>query len=67
MHYQETTTKAILKHAEQNGGRLKEYNDMTCSREYLDACHVGKINNGDVTIQISLDGAQLYADKDLDC
>jgi Transposase family tnp2 len=67
MHYQENTTEAILKHAKQNGGWLKEYNDMTCSREYLDACCVGKIKNGDVMIQISLNGAQLYADKDSDC
>jgi hypothetical protein len=67
MHYRERTTADILEYARTHGGKLSEYNDTTCGRDYLEAVETGKIKNGDVLVQLSLDGAQLYRDKDSDC
>ena len=67
MHYREQTTADILRYAETHGGNLEEYNDTTCGRNYLDAVRTGKINRDDVLVQFSLDGAQLYRDKESDC
>jgi hypothetical protein len=67
MHYRERTTADILEYARAHGGRLKEYSDTTCGRDYLTAVETGRIKNHDVIVQLSLDGAQLYRDKDSDC
>lgn len=67
MHYRERTTAEILEYARTHGGKLREYNDTTCGRDYLNAVEAGKINRDDVLIQFSLDGAQLYRDKESDC
>jgi hypothetical protein len=67
MHYRERTTADILEYARTHDGKLNEYNDTTCGRDYLDAVETGKINKDDVLIQFSLDGAQLYRDKESDC
>ena len=67
MHYHERRTAQILEYARTNGVMLKVYNDTTCECDYLDAVKAGKINRDNVLIQFSLDGAQLYRDKDLDC
>ena len=66
MHYREWTTAEILEHARTHGGSVKEYSDTTCGRDYLDAVKMGKIMKDDVLVQLSVDGAQLYHDKDLD-
>ena len=67
MHYRERATADILEYARAHDGKLKEYSDTTCGRDYLDAVETGKIKNHDVVVQLSLDGAQLYHDKDSDC
>ncbi|KAN0111923.1 hypothetical protein V8E52_008013 [Russula decolorans] len=67
MHYRERTTTEILEYARTHGGKLKEYNDTTCGRDYLDAIETGKISRDDVLVQFSLDGAQLYCDKESNC
>lgn len=38
-----------------------------CGRDYLEAVKTEKIKNQDIIIQISLNGAQLYCNKELDC
>jgi hypothetical protein len=67
MHYRERTTSDILEYARKHGGKLREYNDTTCGRDYLTAIETGKINKDDILVQFSLDGAQLYRDKESDC
>ena len=67
MHYRERATTKILEYAREHNGKLNEYNDTTCGRDYLDAVETGKIKNDDVLVQLSLNGAQLYQDKDSDC
>ena len=67
MHYRERTTTEILEHARTHGGSVKEYSDTTCGRDYLDAVKMGKITKDDVLVQLSVDGAQLYHDKESDC
>jgi len=67
MHYRERKTAEILEYAWTHDGKLKEYNDTTCGRDYLNAVETGKINKDDILVQFSLDGAQLYCDKDSNC
>ena len=50
-----------------HGGKVKEYNNMTCSCDYLEAIEAGRIKDHDVLMQLSLNGAQLYHNKDSDC
>ncbi|GLB36899.1 hypothetical protein LshimejAT787_0311860 [Lyophyllum shimeji] len=67
MHYLENMTEKILKCADENGGQINEYTDTACGQDSLNAWRTGKIKKGDIAIQISLDGAQLYRDKESDC
>ena len=67
MHYREQATADILGYARTHDGKLKEYNDTTCGRDYLEAVKSGKIKTQDIFVQLSLDGAQLYRDKESDC
>ena len=67
MHYHEHATTKILEYAQAHGGKLKEYSNTTCGHDYLAAVESGKIKNHDILVQLSLDGAQLYHDKDSDC
>jgi hypothetical protein len=67
MHYLERITEQILKDIENNGGTVKEYNDTACGIHNLNAWHMGLIKKGNVLLQLSLDGAQLYRDKESDC
>ena len=67
MHYRDEETERIINQIKDNGGRLLEYNDTTCGKDYLDAWQAKIIEKGDVLIQLSLDGAQLFEDKLSDC
>ena len=67
MHYCERAMTDILKYAWAHGWKLREYNNTTCSCDYLGAVKTRKIKPQNVIIQLSLDGAQLYPDKDSDC
>ena len=48
-------------------GKIPTFVDIVHGSEYLDACRAGKIIPDDTHIMISIDGAQLYCDKELDC
>ena len=37
MHYHNEETEQIINQIKNNGGRLLEYNDTTCRKDYLDA------------------------------
>jgi hypothetical protein len=67
MHYRERETATVLEYARTHGGQVKEYDDTTCGRDYLEAVEAGSIKDHDVVVQLSLDGAQLYRDKESDC
>ena len=67
MHYREQATTEILDYARTHNGKVKEYNDTTCGRDYLEAVEDGRIKSDDVLVQLSLDSAQLYRDKESDC
>jgi hypothetical protein len=67
MHYLERVTERILKDIEKNGGKMERHFDTACGMENLNAWRTGTIRKGDVLLQISLDGAQLYRDKESDC
>lgn len=67
MHYLERITERILQDMEKNGGKVEGYYDTACGMDNLNAWRTGTIKKGDVLLQISLDGAQLYRDKESDC
>jgi hypothetical protein len=67
MHYLERVTERILQDMEKNGGKVEGYYDTACGMDNLNAWRTGTIKKGDVVLQISLDGAQLYRDKESDC
>ena len=67
MHYLECITEQILKDIKKNGGIVEEYNDTVCGMHNLNAWHMGQIKKGDVLLQLSLNGAQLYLDKESNC
>lgn len=67
MHYRERATAEILDYARMHGGKVRDYSDTTCGRDYLDAVESGTIKKDDILVQLSLDGAQLYQDKESDC
>jgi hypothetical protein len=45
------------------GGAIPRYNDTCCGKEFIDLFRAGKISLGDIVLQLSLDGAQLFRDK----
>src|SRR5258708_37467058 len=57
----------ILEYAQTHGGKVKENNDTTCGHDYLEAVEARRIKDHDILVQLSLDGAQLYHDKDSAC
>lgn len=67
MHYRQKRTDEILAHLRANGYQIDVYDDIYIGSDYLDAVESGKIKPGDIVVQISLDGAQLFRDKESDC
>ncbi|KAF8229420.1 hypothetical protein L208DRAFT_1286789, partial [Tricholoma matsutake] len=67
MHYLECNMEQLFKDIEKNGRIVEEYNDTACGMHNLNAWHTGQIKKGDVLLQLSLDGAQLYCNKESDC
>ena len=43
------------------------FDDIFCGSDYLDAVEDGTINDTDTVVMFSLDGAQLYRNKESDC
>ena len=66
MRYRNRKTDEILEEL-QRSGRIPTYEDVLHGSEYLDAHCKGKIGPDDVMIMLSVDGAQLYRDKESDC
>jgi hypothetical protein len=57
----------ILEYAQVHGRNLKKYCDTTGGHDFLDAAESGVMKDHDILVQLLLDGAQLYQDKDSDC
>ena len=64
-HRQRETTR--IQAEIQENGRLANYNDFYCGKDYLDAVGAGNIKDRDICLMFSIDGAQLYQHKKSDC
>jgi hypothetical protein len=58
-------TREALTHRNTERG-IQDYNDICCGSEYLDLVESGKIRDNDMLLNMSMDGAQLYRDKESD-
>lgn len=66
MRHCATRTAEILKEIEEKGS-LDAWDDLYCGQDYLDAVRSGKIQDEDMFLMWSIDGAQLYLHKQSDC
>ncbi|KAG6878843.1 hypothetical protein C0992_007238 [Termitomyces sp. T32_za158] len=67
MHYLDKFVEKLLKHAQKNRGEIQEYSDTACGRDFLNAWMAKTFKKGDILLQLSINGAQLYCDKESDC
>jgi hypothetical protein len=67
MRYRQELTKKIRAHLHQSNGSMDVYEDFFYGRDYLDAVEQGRIRDEDVVLLFSIDGAQLYRNKQSDC
>jgi len=66
MRHRVTETEKILE-ALRAGQDLNEYKDIYSGSDYLDAVQSGKIKDDDMVLMMSIDGAQLFENKQSDC
>lgn len=57
----------VMEEIGQNGGKLQLFNDWVCGEAITDAFEEKLIGPHDFVLMISLDGAQLYRNKQSDC
>ena len=67
MLYQRKVTAMIMELLEANSGILLTYDDYFYGSDYIDAVRDSRIQDADMVLMLSLDGAQLYQYKQLDC
>ena len=67
MLYRRRVTAMILELLKENGGILPTYDDYFYGSEYIEAVLDGRVQDTDVVLMLSLDGAQLYRYKQSDC
>ena len=60
-------TWEIIRELLRNSGHLSSYDDFYCGSDYLENVRSGKIQDNDIVLMLSIDGAQLYAHKTSDC
>lgn len=67
--YRRRKTREIITQLEGNNpdGGLPPLTDFLHSNEYLEAVRCGHINDNDMVLMLSMDGAQLYEHKASDC
>jgi hypothetical protein len=58
------THNALIQRNTEKG--IQDYDDICCGSEYLDLVESGKIHDNDMLLNMSMDGAQLYRDKESD-
>jgi hypothetical protein len=67
MHYLEKRLTEISEYLRTHDGQMEYYDDTVCSYDLLQAWASGQFTKDDITLQLSIDGAQLYRDKASDC
>ncbi|KIL55197.1 hypothetical protein M378DRAFT_91264 [Amanita muscaria Koide BX008] len=67
MRYRARKTRDIIGELERNDGQVTAYDDVFHGHDYLEAVIQGDITENDVACMFSLDGVQLYRDKESDC
>ena len=67
MHYLEKRLTEISEHLKTHNGKMECYDDTACSHALLQAWVSRQFTKGDIALQLSIDGAQLYRDKASDC
>jgi hypothetical protein len=60
-------TWEIIRELQTNSGNLSSYDDFYSGSDYLEYVRSGKIQDNDIVLMLSIDGAQLYAHKASDC
>ena len=66
MHYLERRLTELSDYAKTNG-QLPKYDDTACSKDLLDAWEARRFTKDDIALQLSIDGAQLFQDKESNC
>src|ERR1700722_1568794 len=66
MQYRVQETERILTEIAETG-EVSTFGDVFHGHEYLQAVHRGDIKGDDITLMLSIDGAQLYESKQSDC
>jgi len=67
MRYRDICTAKILADLKLSNGFIPSYDDLFHGSDYLEAVNDGHIEEGDVVLMFSIDGAQLYRNKLSDC
>ena len=67
MKHRARRTAEIFEKLDENNGVLDEWDDIYCGTDYLDAVDRGDIQDRDIVLQLSIDGAQLFRDKASEC
>lgn len=67
MQYRQEYTRSILEQLSQSGGIRDQYNDFFDGSDYLEAVQSGQIKDEDIVLMTSIDGVQLYRNKQSDC
>ncbi|KIK77355.1 hypothetical protein PAXRUDRAFT_95000, partial [Paxillus rubicundulus Ve08.2h10] len=67
MTHHKKATHELIDKLNESGGAIDMFNDFFQGRDYLDAVNKGKIKVGDMILMLSLDGAQIYQNKQSDC
>jgi hypothetical protein len=67
VQYCDTRTADIISELKRSDGVLDSYNDFFHGSEYLRAVDDSHIKLGDMILMFSMDGAQLYHNKNSDC
>lgn len=65
--YRRNKTQEVINDMERNGGFVSQYEDFISGSAYLNAVKNGLIQDTDMILVLSIDGAQLYAHKASDC
>ena len=68
MRHRHRCTQEILGRLDPQGRlNIQFYDDVYIGMDYLQAVKDGSINQNDITLMLSIDGAQLYRNKQSDC
>ena len=67
MRYRNRKNQDIAATLHANGYQLPALDDVFHGLEYLNAVRAGQVADDDILLMYSIDGAQLYQDKDSDC